>query len=42
VASRLGKKVINPWDKIKFSSFYPKNFLPWVKRIFLGYKKNQI
>jgi len=41
VSSRLGE-VINPWDKIKFTSFYPKNFLPGVKRIFLGYKKNQI
>jgi len=39
VTSRLGEKEINLWDKIKFDSFYPKNFLPWVKRIFLGYKK---
>jgi len=28
VSSRLGV-VINPCDKIKFASFYPKNFLPW-------------
>ena len=31
--------MINPWDKIKFASFYSKSFLPWVKRIFLGYNK---
>jgi hypothetical protein len=41
VSSRL-EGVINHWDKIKFASFYPRNFLPWVKRIFLWYKKNQI
>jgi len=33
--NRLGVKNVQP-------SFYPKNFLPWVKRIFFGYKKNQI
>jgi hypothetical protein len=22
--------------KTNFASFYPKNFLPWVKRLFLG------
>jgi len=42
MASRLWENEINPWDKIKFFSFYPKNFLSWVKRIFLGYKKNKI
>ena len=32
----LGHKEVNPWGKSKFASFYPKNFLPWVKRLFLG------
>jgi len=36
VSSRPGE-VINPWDKIKFVSFYLKNYLPWVKGIFLSY-----
>jgi len=40
VSSRLGV-VINPCDKIKLASFYPKNFLPWVKRIFLGIKRTR-
>jgi len=32
----LGHKEVNPWGKSKFASFYPKNILPWVKRLFLG------
>jgi len=28
----LGHKEVNPWGKSKFASFYPKNFLPWVKK----------
>ena len=32
----LGHKEVNSWGKSKFASFYPKNFLPWVKRLFLG------
>jgi len=31
VTSRLGKKEINILNKIKFASFYPNFFLPWVK-----------
>jgi len=40
VISRLGE-VINPWDKFKSAFFYPINFLLWVKRFFLGYKKTR-
>jgi len=32
----LRHKGVNSWGKSKFASFYPKNFLPWVKRLFLG------
>jgi len=40
VSSRLGK-VINPWGNFKFASFYPKNFLPWVKKTFWGIKRTR-
>ena len=43
MATYLGHKEVNPWGKSKYASFYPKNFLPWVKKYsFLGYKKNHI
>jgi len=32
----LRHKKVNLWSKSKFASFNPKNFLPWVKRLFLG------
>ena len=40
VSNRLGK-VINPCDRFKSAFFYPRNFLLWVKRFFLGYKKTR-
>jgi len=39
VSSRLGE-VIDLWDKFKSAFFNPRNFLPWVKRIF-GVKKKK-
>nr|ABN07949.1 hypothetical protein MtrDRAFT_AC152185g1v2 [Medicago truncatula] len=40
MSSRHGE-VIDPWDKFKFVISYSINFLPWVKRFFLGYKKTR-